>query len=291
MNRRTFLQAGVGAGAAAALLARTSPLAMTAPRIRLITRGDDLGCARSLNRAMLECFEKGILKNCSVLAPSPYVAEGARLLARKKGLCFGLHCALTSEWDNVRWGPVAPKEKVPSLLDKNGHLHQTNQAVWQNARADEALIELQAQLDRARKLGFDIRYADLHMGTVARVPGLPEQFGDWCKSNRLIDTRSLGRRLPLKQPAQPSPDDRIQGDYVAQLIEALQAAEPGDYLIVAHPGYADAETRNLGHPGYPGDAVAHNLNWQRLGYVDPRILKYCRENGVEPIRYDEAKGL
>ena len=32
---------------------------------------------------------------------------------------------------------------------------------------DEALIELQAQFDKARGLGLDIRYADLHMNTVA----------------------------------------------------------------------------------------------------------------------------
>lgn len=50
----------------------------------------------------------------------------------------------------------------------------------------------------------------------------------------------------------------------------------------------DAEIRNLGHPGYPGQAVAHNLNWERLAYVDPRILKFVRENGVAPVRYDET---
>jgi predicted glycoside hydrolase/deacetylase ChbG (UPF0249 family) len=80
----------------------------------LITRGDDLGCARSLNRAMKECYEKGILKNCSLLAATPYIEEAAMMLARAKGLCFGLHCDLTSEWDNVRWKPVASPEKVPS---------------------------------------------------------------------------------------------------------------------------------------------------------------------------------
>jgi chitin disaccharide deacetylase len=280
VNRRSFLQ-----NSTLALAGMT----MAAPpaRIRLITRGDDLGCARSLNRAVKECYEKGLLKNCSVLAASPYVEEAAQLLAKAKGLCFGLHCDLTSEWDNVKWGPVAPREQVPSLLDSKGYLHQTNDAVRANAKADEALLELQAQLDKARRLGFDIRYADLHMGTVQFVPGLADRFGEWCRQNRVIDTRRVGGRLAL--PRSSPIDRRHPGDYVLDVINALKTAAAGEYLIVGHLAYDDAEIRTLGHPGYPGVAVAHNLNWERLAYVDPRIVKFVKENGVQPIRYDETE--
>lgn len=278
MQRRTFLQRS--------LFAATALAVPPSARIRLITRGDDLGCARSLNRAVRECYEKGILKNCSVLAASPHVEEAAKMLARAKGLCFGLHCDLTSEWDNVKWRPVAARDQVPSLVDSNGYLHQTNDAVRAAARADEALIELQAQLDKARKLGFDIRYADLHMGTVQFVAGLPDKFGEWCRANRLIDTRRIGGRLSLP-PLSPN-TRKHPGDYVADVMNTLKAAPDGEYLIVGHLAYDDAEIRNLGHPGYPGDSVAHNLNWERRAYVDPRIIKFVKENGVQPIRYDET---
>ena len=279
MQRRTFLQNSLLTMAAAYL--------PPAPRVRLITRGDDLGCARSLNRAVKECYQKGILKNCSVLAASPYVEEAAKLLAGTKGLCFGLHCDLTSEWDNVKWGPVAPREQVPSLLDSKGYLHQTNDSVKANAKADEALLELQAQLDKARRLGFDIKYADLHMNTVQVVPGLPDKFGEWCRKNRVIDTRGIGGRLNLPRSSPLS--RKHPGDYVVDVMNALKAAADGEYLIVGHLAYDDAEIRNLGHPGYTGEAVAHNLNWERLAYVDPRIVKFVKENGVQPIRYDETE--
>lgn len=279
MHRRRFLQNGFLAAAGLTL--------PSSPRVRLITRGDDLGCARSLNRAVKECYEKGILKNCSVLAASPHVEEAAKMLAKAKGLCFGLHCDLTAEWDNVKWRPVAGRDKVPSLVDSNGYLHQTNEAVRAAAKADEALIELQAQLDKARKLGFDIRYADLHMGTVQFVAGLPDKFGEWCRTNRLIDTRRIGGRLNLPRTSPLS--RKHPGDYVLDVISALKAAADGEYLIVGHLAYDDAEIRNLGHPGYPGDAVAHNLNWERLAYVDPRMVKFVKENDVQPIRYDETE--
>ncbi len=281
MERRTFLQNSLAALPALNLFNQTGS------KVRLITRGDDLGCTRSLNRATLECFKKGILKNVSVLAATPFVEEAAKMMAKEKGICFGLHCDLTSEWDNVKWGSVAPREKVPSLLDGKGYFYQTNDGVRANAKADEAFVELQAQLDKARKLGFDIRYADTHMGTIGVVPGLPEKFGEWCRKNRLIDTRRIGGRLNLPRT---SPVDRKHpGDYVADVINALKVATDGEYLIVGHLAFNDAEIRNLGHPGYPGEAVAHNLNWERLAYVDPRMVKFVRESGVQPIRYDETE--
>jgi chitin disaccharide deacetylase len=279
MQRRVFLQQS--------LLAASVMTLPPSARIRLITRGDDLGCARSLNRAVKECYQKGILKNVSVLSASPYIEEAAKMLAGAKGLCFGLHCDLTSEWDNVKWGPVAPREQVPSLLDSKGYLQQTNEAVRASAQADEALLELQAQLDKARRLGFDIKYADLHMGTVQLVPGLPDKFGPWCRKNHLIDTRGIGGRLNLPRTSPVS--RKHPGDYVVDVMNALKMAPDGEYLIVGHLAYDDAEIRNLGHPGYPGDSVAHNLNWERLAYVDPRIVKFVKENGVQPIRYDETE--
>lgn len=281
MNRRDFLQTSV----AGMIFSNVEKL--SASRVRLITRGDDLGCARSLNRAVKECYEKGILKNCSVLAASPYVEEAAKMLAKTKGLCFGLHTDLTSEWDNVKWGPVAQREKVPSLIHSKGYLFQTNNEVRASAKADEALIELQAQLDKLRQLGFDVKYADLHMNTVQVVPELPDKFGEWCRKNRLIDTRKIGGRLALP-PSSPV-TRKHPGDYVADVMNALKSASEGEYLIVGHLAYNDAEIQNLGHPGYPGTSVAHNLNWERLAYVDPRMVKFVKEGGALPIRYDETE--
>ena len=76
-----------------------------------------------------------------------------------------------------------------------------------------------------------------------------------------------------------------------QLIARLDAAPPGQYLIVGHPAYDNEEMRALGHDGYPGEVIGPEREWQRRMFTDPRIVAYCRESGVAPIRYDEASNV
>jgi predicted glycoside hydrolase/deacetylase ChbG (UPF0249 family) len=256
---------------------------MTA-RIHLITRGDDLGTNHSANAAIREAFESGILRNASLMAPCAAVEEAAEMLAGEAGLCIGLHPTMNAEWDSVRWGPVLPAESVPSLVDDRGHFFQTVRALAERGPdVDEVFAELQAQLDRARALGFDVRYVDQHMAWSRAVEGMEERFERWCERTGILPHYRCHRALPRAGSE--------EGDRVEQVIAALEAAEPGQYALVGHPAYDDDEMRALGHKGYPGEQVALGRRWERLMFMDPRMVQYCRENGVVPIRYDEADRL
>ncbi len=253
---------------------------MLRPRIQLITRGDDCGSTHSANLAILEAFRTGILRNTSIMVPCAAVEDAARMIADEQGLCCGLHCTITAEWDSVRWGPVLSPEQVPSLVDTQGHFFQTTRALHDNnPRLDEIMAELQAQLDRARALGFDIRYADQHMGFHWVTDGLDEAFDAWCARESLCCYRYYAYSLPKVGAA---------GDLVEQLMAQLDAAPAGQYLVIGHPAHDNEEMRALGHAGYPGSVVATEREWQRRMFTDPRILAYCQEKGVAPIRYDEA---
>ena len=47
------------------------------------------------------------------------VSEAVRLLKENPGLDVGVHLALTSEWDNVKWRPLTA---APSIVDEDGYL-------------------------------------------------------------------------------------------------------------------------------------------------------------------------
>ncbi len=253
---------------------------MKQPRIRLFTRGDDLGSCHSANLAFEEAYKKGLLRNAGVMAICPDVREAAEMLAGEKGLCFGLHSSMNAEWDNIKWRPVLTPEKVPSLVDADGHLFQTCDKLFHRPFVfEEVMNELQAQLDYLRELGFDIQYADTHCGWVWILKEREEEFAKWCEREGLIMPRGF-KRLP---------DTGAGGDRVERLIAQLEAAEPGAYMVVGHPGYDNEEMRQLGHEGHRGAQVAQAREWERRIFTDPRIIEYCGKNGVEPARFGEVR--
>lgn len=251
------------------------------PHIRLITRGDDCGSNHTANLAIREAFQHGLLKNTSLMVPCAAIEEAAEMLADEKALCCGLHCTITAEWDRVRWGPVLDPTLVPALVDDHGHFLQTTHALKERqVPVEQVMAELQAQLDRARALGFDVRYADQHMVFGWVTDGLEEAIDEWCNREGILNARHYGGRLP---------DIQVEGDPVERLIACLDAAPSGQYLIVGHPAYDNKEMRALGHEGYPGSTIGPERDWQRRFFTDPCILEYCETHDVVPIRYDEAE--
>ena len=142
--------------------------------IRLVVQGDDLGMCRAVNEGIALAATEGILTQASVMAPTPWFAEGAATVKRI-ALPVGLHVTLTCEWDYLRWSPLSP---APTLRGTDGTFHRTVEAAATADSAD-AVTEGHAQADRATALGLEITYVDPHMGRcrARKGSGCP-----WCGS-------------------------------------------------------------------------------------------------------------
>lgn len=127
----------------------------------LIVHADDLGMTHSVNAASIKGLESGLVNSASIMVPCPWFPEMADYAKSHPEADLGLHLTLTSERVFYRWGPVAPKDKVASLVDPNGYFHRD----WTDSirvNPQEVELELRAQMDRAYSMGVRPTHLDSH---------------------------------------------------------------------------------------------------------------------------------
>jgi chitin disaccharide deacetylase len=137
---------------------------------------DDMGMSYETNVGTEKSFKEGVVTSVSTMMPTPWVPHWNQILKDNPGIDNGLHLTLTSEWDDYRWGPVAGKPAVPSLVDEQGCLWDNVPLVVQHATADDVEREIRAQIDRAETMGMPITHLDSHMGTLFATPEFFERY-------------------------------------------------------------------------------------------------------------------
>lgn len=142
----------------------------------LILHADDIGMCYEANAAAQRGLTNGEYKSAALMVPCPWFNEMAEWGVAHPEYDLGLHMAMTSEWKTYRWGPVAPKDKVPGMLDSMGYLHRSVPAVVGSAKDEEIATELRAQFDRAVAMGMKPSHIDTHMGTLYAKPGFTRAY-------------------------------------------------------------------------------------------------------------------
>jgi len=229
----------------------------------LIIHADDLGMNHSTNRATFEALEHGWVTSSSILVPCPWFPEVVRWAKMHPEADLGIHMALNSEWNDFRWGPVAPADKVPSLLDESGYLPLTETIVVPKAVPAEVETELRAQIDKARKAGLNLSHLDSHMTTLLQSPALVESYHKIGREYHLplLLERSPGTYLPgANAPADYALLDRVVAigpgvapkDWLAAYEDLLKPLPPGVYELIVHTAYDDDEMRGAtwDHPNW-----------------------------------------
>ncbi|MFB7271973.1 polysaccharide deacetylase family protein [Streptomyces sp. NPDC056244] len=146
---------------------RSSELLGYPPDARLlIVNCDDFGMYPAINAAVIESIEEGIATSCSLMAPCPAAPQAMELLRRRPRIPFGIHLTLMCDMPDIRWGPMAAKERVPSLLDPAGELFSPTPAgraaLLGQARLDEIELEFRAQIDAVADAGLTPAHLDFH---------------------------------------------------------------------------------------------------------------------------------
>jgi chitin disaccharide deacetylase len=243
--------------------------------MNLFTRADDAGSPQAANRAIYECITKGIIRSISVMVPTPATAHAAWLLKDLEDTCFGFHVTLNAEWEGLKWKPLSPPERVPSLIDNGGYFLPHPKNLQNRVNIAEVLLETKTQLACLQELGFKIRYLDEHMA-VGWI-GLREALLEFARNENLIPTETLPY-LPTVKPS---------GDLLKDLETRLELAGEGSFLYVTHPAFADKALELCFNHEVPKGHIVQERNAERE-FLCSVATKQCLEaRGVQLKRFDE----
>jgi hypothetical protein len=268
----------------------------------VIVHADDLGEWHAVNAASIRAFETGLVNSGSMMVPCPWFPEIAAWAKDHPEADLGLHLAVTSERTAYRWGPVASRDRIPSLLDEHGYLRQIQVEAARVIDAREVEAELRAQIDRALAFGLKPTHLDSHQAVLYQRADLFEALVHVSQTYRIpiglarshVDEHpfmaaALGREAVLIDrafdiPPQIAPDK--WGDWYEEQIRKI---EPGITSIVMHLGYADAELR-----AGTAERPTWGAEWRQRDFdffTSDRFKSLVRETGLKLVTWREIGAL
>lgn len=251
---------------------------------KLLIRCDDMGMCHSVNMAVKEIIESGLVFSTSIMFPCAWYQEAVDILKTHPEVTVGIHLTLNAEWKNYRWGPVAGRDKVPSLVDKDGYFFPSRATFFaNNPKLEEVEIELRAQIERAIRSGLKISYVDYHMGTAVDKPEMRAIVEKLAKEYKLGISRYFGEIDTPIMYAVPIPEKK---DSLASIVKNLDPNKIN--LLVSHVGKDNPEMQamiDMNSFGLP--EMSKHRNSELNALLTAKRENIFEKNNVKLIRYQD----
>ena len=267
----------------------------------LIIHADDLGLARSVNKASFEALSKGFVSSASVMMPSPFAEEVAAYYLENPHIDLGLHLTFTAEWVGYKWTGVASADEIETLLDEEGFLHQNKVTVIKEGSNSQIKIELQAQIDYARALGIAPTHMDSHEGTLFFDPEFLRTYIEVGHQNQIpvfvpnLLAPHFDEQFPL--PSQVVLVDQmfmaLKGTELNAMEEyyqdVLSSIKPGLNQLLIHLAFDDEEMNAI-----TKDREAYGAKWRAQDYQIVSSRKFqdlLKQNNIKLIQWRDIQAV
>ena len=278
---------------------------------RLIVNADDFGLHDSINLAVRQGHDQGIITSTSVMTGAPAFAQAVTLAKTMPALSTGVHLTLVSGHT------VCPPVQVPSLVDGDGCLPPAYPAFITRYLAGRISLtdirrELRAQMAKAVRAGLLVSHVDSHQHlhilpgildvvldlmdefavAAVRVPAEPIFFtgaggfglARFAARGALTGVAQWARRR-IKRRGKQCPDHffgMLQGGHMSEsaLIAIIRRLPTGTGEIMVHPG-TDSRLLNQNY--------TWRYHWQEelAALCSPAVRQTVAQARVRLISYRE----
>jgi hopanoid biosynthesis associated protein HpnK len=128
---------------------------------QVIINADDFGLTQGVNAGIVRAHRDGILSSTTLMANGLAFDDAVAVAKANPKLGVGCHLVL------IGGKSIAPAEKVPSLVDRDGNFPATlpgfvAKVTSGKIRTDDIATELRAQIEKIRAAGVDPTHVDTH---------------------------------------------------------------------------------------------------------------------------------
>lgn len=242
---------------------------------KLIINADDFGLSSSVNRGIVDCFQRGVVSSTTLMANMSGFDDAVLLAQENSGLKVGAHLNV------YRGRPLSPAREIASLVNKNGMFYASVELPMRlylgKVKIEHIEKELRAQVVRIREAGVQITHFDsekhFHMFPVVsqavlntaryfgikkiRLPQEKRQSGSFndlfsaqfCKY-LYLSLRAKKMRGEFQRAGILYVDNFFGILYSKKIgidafLQILERIPEGVSEIMVHPGYVDSELRQM----------------------------------------------
>lgn len=255
----------------------------------LIINADDLGMCHSVNTAIFNALQNGIVCSATLMILCPWALHAMQFLAAHPEIPFGIHLTVISDWVNYRWGPVTPKEMVPSLIEGTGYFHNFEGMQEFLAQVDlsELEMEFRSQIEAVFSAGLQPTHLDWHSLRIKDRTDISDVMlklaREYGLALRVAGEKQIKKVHDLGLPAN---DHDFLDSYLidsnekaARYIELLRGLPVGLNEWAVHPGLENAELLTID----PGGAHIRQTDFDFL--MSQQAKDVIEEEGITLLDY------
>ncbi len=261
----------------------------------LIVNADDFGMCHANNEATLQALTEGIVTSTTLMVPCPWSLHAMQLLREHPGISFGVHLTMISEHSGYRWGPLASKSDVPSMLDEAGFffLNSRGKELLAQVKIDEVEREFRAQIDVVLDANLSPTHLDWHcLGDGGREDvfdltfALAKEHGLALRVHHETSAEKCRReQLPVSDHGVLDSYSMESVDKSAQYVNILRLLPVGLSEWAIHPSLGDAEARAM-------EPVSWLVRKADFDFVmSPEARAVIESEGIVLLNYRELRAV